>query len=77
MKSDHDLHFEKKVFPWDFGWCILMEMRVLNKNMQSISWYLLRGGNARPKTGLILCGELSGDLAMTIRIYYYSNWMCE
>ena len=37
----------------------------------------VKGGNARPKTGLILCGEIPGDLVMTIRIYYYSNWMCE
>ena len=58
MKSDHDLHFEKKVFPWDFGWCILMEMRVLNKNMHFISWYLLRGEMHGQKQGLF-CAEKS------------------
>ena len=33
----------------------------------------VKEGNAPPKTGLIQCRDLPGDLAMTICIYYYSN----
>ena len=58
MKSDHDLHSKKKVFPWDFGWCILVQMEVLNKTMQSIFEYLSRGEMRSEKRGL-LCAEKS------------------
>ena len=53
MKSDPDLHPEKKVFPWELKRCVLMQMSLLNKNIGSISGYLSRGGCVQEKQGLI------------------------
>ena len=73
MKLDPDLEPEKKVVPWGFGWCIVMQMNLPNKNIGSISGCLSRGGLCTGKTGLIQSRGLPGDLAMTKPPYCYSN----
>ena len=65
MKSDPDLHPEKKVFPWELKWCAFMQMSALNKNIGSISMYLSRGGLRTGKTGPYLSREFPGELTMT------------
>ena len=60
MKSDPDLHPEKKVFPWELKWCVLMQTSLLNKNIGSISVYPPRGGLRPGKTGPYLSRDLLG-----------------
>ena len=71
MKLDPDLHPEKKVLPWDFQWCVLMQTSALNKNIGSISAYLSRGGVRPGKTGPYLSRDLPRDLTMTKPLYCY------
>ena len=71
MKSDPDLHPEKKVFPWEFKRCVFMQLSLLIKNIGSISAYLSRGGLRQGKTGPYLSRDLPGDLTMTKPLYCY------
>ena len=71
MKSDPDLHPEKKVFPWELKWCAFMQLSLLNKNIGSILVYLSRGGVRAAKTAPYLSRELPGELTMTKPLYCY------
>ena len=71
IKLVPDLDLEKKVFPWDFKLCVLMQMSLLIKNIGSISAYLSRGGLRAGKTKPYLSREFPGDLTMTKPLYCY------